>query len=285
MPKPFTILFPHVLSERYWSDRAKELVWIKKWSRVLQWKAPFAKWFVGGRINVSQNCLDRHVDSPRRNKAAIVWEGEPGDRRVLTYQMAWREVNRFANVLKSLGVKRGDRVTIYLPAIPAVDAVCEPAPVEATDPVFVLCPSGATGRPKGVLHSAGGYLVGAATTHRLIFDVKDRDLYWCTADIGWVAGHTYIVYGPLANGATSFLYEGAPDWPHPDRFWSIVESYGVTILYTAPTAIRAFMRWGDEWPKKHDLSTLRLLGTVGEPINPEAWRWYHKRIAGGPCPP
>src|SRR3989454_973066 len=282
--------------EGYWSDRANELVWIKKWSKVLEWKPPFAKWFVGGQINVSLNCLDRHLDSPRRNKAAIVWEGEPGDRRVLTYHMVWREVNRFANVLKGLGVKRGDRVTIYLPAIPELPiAMLACARIGAIHSVIFAGFSAKAIRDRAedcrseVLVTAdGGYrrgnIVGVSTTHRLIFDVKESDLYWCTADIGWVTGHSYIVYGPLANGATSFLYEGAPDWPHPDRFWSIVESYGVTILYTAPTAIRAFMRWGDEWPKKHDLSSLRLLGTVGEPINPEAWRWDHRTIGGGRCP-
>ncbi len=367
--------------EGFWADHARELRWSRKWDRVLDWKAPFARWFVGGRLNVSENCLDRHVLSHRRNKAAIVWEGEPGDRRVLTYHQLWREVNRFANVLKGLAVKRGDRVTIYLPMVPelpvamlacarigaihsvifggfssksvhdriedagsavlvtadggyrrgavvplkamvdeaiegtglvehvvvlkrtgapvgmkaprdvwwhdAVAAVgdwCAPEPMEATDPLFVLYTSGTTGRPKGILHSTGGYLVGVATTHKYVFDIKDDDLYWCSADCGWITGHSYIVYGPLANGTSVFLYEGAPDHPKPDRFWKLIEEYGVTVFYTAPTAIRAMMRWGDEWLSGHDLSSLRLLGTVGEPINPEAWRWYHRRIGNSQCP-
>jgi len=365
----------------WWAEQAKELHWFKKWDRVLDWKPPFAKWFVGGTLNVSYNCLDRHVTSARRNKAAIVWEGEPGEKRTYTYHQLWREVNKLANVLKGLGVKRGDRVTIYLPMIPELpiamlacarlgaphsvifggfsskavhdrvedaesevivtadasyrrgglvqlkkavdegiadlsivrhvvvfkragtevamtpgrdvwwheamakaDDWCEPEPVAATDPLFILYTSGTTGRPKGVMHSTGGYLVGVASTHKLIFDLKEDDFYWCTADIGWVTGHSYIVYGPLANGATSFMYEGVPDYPKANRWWQLVEEYGVTILYTAPTAIRACMRWGDEWPKMNDLSSLRLLGTVGEPINPEAWRWYYRTIGGSRCP-
>jgi len=367
--------------EAFWAKMAKGLEWTAPWSEVLEWNPPFARWFVGGRINVSANCLDRHLKGPRRNKAAIVWEGEPGDRRVLTYHDLWRDVNRFANVLRGLDVKQGDRVTIYMPMIPelavamlacarigavhsvifggfsarairdrvedaesavvvtadagyrrgfalplkkvvdealeglrivrhvvvfsraAIDvpmregrdhwwhelaakseAVCPPEGIPATDPLFLLYTSGTTGKPKGIQHSTGGYLVGVATTTRYIFDLKEDDLYWCTADIGWVTGHSYLVYGPLANGASVFMYEGAPDWPAPDRFWQMIEDYEITILYTAPTAIRAFMRWGDEHPKKHDLSSLRLLGTVGEPINPEAWRWYRKAIGGGRCP-
>ena len=365
----------------FWARMARELEWIAPWSKVLDWKPPFAKWFVGGKINVSANCIDRHLMGSRRNKAAIIWEGEPGDRRVLTYHDLWRDVSRFANVLKGLGVKRGDRVTIYMPMIPELpiamlacarigavhsvifggfsarairdrmedaeshvivtadggyrrgavlplkmivdeaiagldivqhvvvfkragadvamregrdrwwheliaeaDVDCEPEAMNATDPLFILYTSGTTGKPKGIQHSTGGYLVGVATTTKFVFDLKDEDLYWCTADIGWVTGHSYIVYGPLANGASVFMYEGAPDWPEPDRFWRMIEDYDITILYTAPTAIRAFMRWGDEYPKRHDLSSLRLLGTVGEPINPEAWRWYQKRIGGGRCP-
>jgi acetyl-CoA synthetase len=367
--------------EKFWAREAAALKWSKKWSRVLDWKAPFAKWFVGGRLNASENCLDRHLEGPRRNKAAIIWEGEPGERRTLTYHQLHREVCIFANILRRNGAKSGDRVLIYMPLIPEaviamlacarigavhsvvfggfssdsirdrildsgativvtadggyrrgqivtlkqnvdhalegvkqvrrvivfrrthldihiqegrdvwwhreaeyVDAKCPPHPVDSEHPLFILYTSGSTGKPKGILHTTGGYLTGTASTTKYVFDLRENDVYWCTADVGWITGHSYLVYGPLANGATCVLYEGAPNWPEPDRFWKIIAEFGVTILYTAPTAIRAFMKWGDAWPKKHDLSSLRLLGTVGEPINPEAWMWYYKHIGEGRCP-
>ncbi len=367
--------------EKFWAKEAAELTWSKKWTRVLDWKLPFAKWFVGGKLNAAENCLDRHLKGPRRNKAAIIWEGEPGERRTLTYHQLHREVCIFANILKRNGVKPGDRVLVYMPLIPEaviamlacarigavhsvvfggfssesikdrildsgatvvvtadggyrrgqivslkqnvdhaltdvkqvrkvivfrrthldihikegrdvwwhreaeyVDAKCPPHQVDSEHPLFILYTSGSTGKPKGILHTTGGYLTATAATTKYVFDLKENDVYWCTADVGWITGHSYLVYGPLANGATCLLYEGAPNWPEPDRFWKIIAEFGVTILYTAPTAIRAFMKWGDEWPKKHDLSSLRLLGTVGEPINPEAWMWYHKHIGGGTCP-
>ena len=367
--------------QRFWERFAEELDWFKTWKRVLDWKPPKAKWFVGGKLNVSVNCLDRHLSGPRRNKAALIWEGEPGDRRTLTYRDLHREVCQFANVLKSLGIRRGDRVTLYLPMIPelpiamlacarigAIHSVvfggfsaeslrdrindqgarllvtadggwrrgqvvplkqiadealadtptienvvvvrrtntpihfregrehwwhrlmedapvrCAPERMDAEDPLYILYTSGTTGKPKGILHTTGGYLVGAYATSKWVFDLKDDDVYWCTADIGWVTGHSYVVYGPLANGATCLIYEGAPDTPARDRFWDVIERHGVTILYTAPTAIRAFMKWGTEWPKRHDLSSLRLLGSVGEPINPEAWIWYQDHIGGRRCP-
>jgi acetyl-CoA synthetase len=367
--------------EKFWAREAKELSWRKPWKKVLDWKAPFAKWFVGGQLNLCENCLDRHLDGPRRNKAAIIWEGEPGEKRTLTYQQLHREVCRFANVLKRNKIRKGDRVIIYLPTIPEaaiamlacarigavhsvvfggfsadsirdriadsgaialitadgsyrrgaivplknnvdhalsggtsvkrvivfkragneihmeegrdvwwhreleyVDASCEPVALDSEHPLYILYTSGSTGKPKGILHTTGGYLLGIYSTMKYIFDVRDEDLFWCTADVGWVTGHSYVVYGPLTLGATTLIYEGAPNWPEPDRFWKIVEDYRVTILYTAPTAIRAFIRWGDGWVKKHDLSSLRLLGSVGEPINPEAWMWYHKTIGGGRCP-
>ena len=368
--------------EGFWAGMAKELHWFKPWDKVLQWDPPFAQWFVGGKLNVSYNCLDRHLDGPRRNKAALIWEGEPGDWKVYTYWDLHREVCRFANALKSLGVAKGDRITIYLPMIPELpiamlacarigaphsvifggfsaesirgrindceskliitadggyrrgnvvplkhnvdealegtptiekvvvvrrsgtaddlmqtgrdvwwhDVVkdqptkCDAEPMDSEDMLFLLYTSGTTGTPKGIVHTTGGYLVGAYTTSKYVFDLKEDDVYWCTADIGWVTGHSYIVYGPLANGATSVMYEGTPDYPDKDRFWAVVEKYGCTILYTAPTAIRTFMRWGEEYPERHDLSTLRLLGTVGEPINPEAWVWYWRNIGEGRCP-
>jgi acetyl-CoA synthetase len=367
--------------EGFWAKAAKELTWRKPWRKVLKWDPPFAQWFVGGKINASENCLDCHLWGPRKNKAAIIWEGEPGETRTLTYQQLYDEVSRFANVLKGLGIAPADRVAIYMPMVPeaivamlacarigathsvvfagfsaeslrdrindakarivitadgsfrrgavlklkeAVDEALKGAPgvervvvlrrtgsevswtqgrdlwwhelvskasasctAEALDsehPLFILYTSGSTGRPKGVLHTTGGYLTQVALTCKWIFDLKDEDVYWCTADIGWVTGHSYIVYGPLANGATVFLYEGAPLHPQPDRLWSMVEKHRVNIFYTAPTAIRTFMRLGADWPARHDLSSLRLLGTVGEPINPQAWQWYHETIGRGRCP-
>jgi acetyl-CoA synthetase len=372
---------------KFWEDEARSLDWIAPWTRVLEWTPPHAKWFVGGELNVSANCIDRHLHGPRRNKAALIWEGEPGDRRTLTYWELSREVNRAANMLRKLGVKRGDRVAIYLPMIPEAaiamlacsrigavhsvvfggfsaeslrdrindaravalitadggyrrgqvlplkrfadealqdcpsihnvvvvrrraggegdesfakmqegrdhwwhrlmdDAplVAAPEAMEAEDLLFILYTSGTTGKPKGIVHTTGGYLVQAAATTKYVFDLRDDDVFWCTADIGWVTGHSYVVYGPLAHGATVVMYEGAPDWPERDRFWSLVERHGVTVFYTAPTAIRAFMKWGTAHPARHDLSTIRLLGTVGEPINPEAWMWYQEHIGRGRCP-
>jgi acetyl-CoA synthetase len=382
--------------DQFWAREAKnELAWFKPWRKVLEWKEPFAKWFVGGKLNVCYNCLDRHLDTPKANKAALIWEGEPagggkpGEERTLTYKQLHREVCLFANVLKRQGIRAGDRVLIYLPMVPEaaiamlacarigavhsvvfggfsaqsvadrisdsqaklvitadggfrrgsvvplkqnvdealtlrnpagdllaksiekvivlrragnevefhegrdlwwhnqiaqVDAHCPAEKLDSEAPLFILYTSGSTGKPKGILHTTGGYLLYAKMTSKYVFDLRDEDVYWCTADIGWVTGHSYVVYGPLANGATSLMYEGAPNFPQPDRFWKIVEKYGVTVLYTAPTAIRAFMKWGVEWPGKHDLASLRLLGTVGEPINPEAWIWYHTVIGHKRCP-
>jgi acetyl-CoA synthetase len=374
--------------EAFWADVARELDWFRPWERVLEWNIPFAKWFLGGRLNACYNCVDRHVRTARRNKAAIVWEGENGESRVLTYWDLYREVNRFASVLREhFGIRKGDRVCIYMPMVPELpiamlacarigavhtvvfggfsaeslkerinDCQCrlvitadggyrrgtviplkrsvdealqecpsvegvvvvrrlgmgltdatfthmqevrdhwwhrviedvsprsECEPMDSEDLLFILYTSGSTGKPKGIVHTTGGYLTGVYATTKWVFDIKEEDVFWCTADCGWVTGHSYLVYGPLANGATIVMYEGAPDFPDRDRFWAICEKYGVTVFYTAPTAIRAFMKWGTHHVEKHDLSTLRLIGSVGEPINPEAWMWYHQNIGGGRCP-
>jgi acetyl-CoA synthetase len=376
--------------EGYWADWAERLHWFRRWDRVLEWDPPYAKWFAGGKLNASYNCLDRHLEGERRHKTALLWEGEPGDAAAFTYEELHREVSKAANALRSLGVGKGDRVAIYLPMIPEAaiamlacarigaahsvvfggfsaeslrdrirdgqakllitadggyrrggvvplkrgadealdedggcpsienvlvvrrhgaegevladagmtegrdiwwhDVVgpaspdCPAEPMDAEDLLYILYTSGTTGKPKGIMHTTGGYLTQCYATTRWVFDLKDDDVYWCTADVGWVTGHSYVVYGPLANGATTVMYEGAPDFPDRGRFWDIVQNYGVTIFYTAPTAIRAFMKWGGEHPESRDLSTLRVLGTVGEPINPEAWIWYHHHIGQERCP-
>jgi acetyl-CoA synthetase len=367
--------------EAYWAKKAERLDWFEPWQQVLEWDPPFSKWFIGGKLNVSQNCLDRHVDAGKGDRVAYYWEGEPGDSRTITYADLLAEVKQCANALKELGIGKGDRVAIYMPMIPELpvamlacarigaphtvvfggfsstsladrindaeaklvitadggyrrgakaalkpnvdtaleststiehvlvvrrteqavdmvegrdiwwhdivacqDAACDPEPMDSEDMLYLLYTSGTTAKPKGILHTTAGYLVGVSATHEMVFDLKEDDIYWAAADIGWVTGHSYIVYGPLANGSTGVMYEGTPDFPDWSRWWQIIEKYKVTILYTAPTAIRAHMKQGAEHAEKHDLSSLRLIGTVGEPINPEAWIWYHEHIGKGECP-